>query len=260
MRTVITTLALGSLIACFSLVAFGQDAHHSKNESDHPHWSYSGAGGPDHWSELEPAFAPCKMGEYESPIDIEGATKSDLAALQFAYQPSPLTFVDNGHTLMVNYAAGSELTLRGKKYQLKQFHFHHPSEEHISGKPFEMVVHLVHADDQGHLAVVASLVKPGRENPLLATLWKNIPHEKEKPETRSEVTIQASDLLPDTRGYYEFQGSLTTPPCTEGVEWFVLKTPIEASTAQIDTFARIYPNNARPVQPLHGRKILESRD
>src|SRR4030095_527746 len=234
LRAAITTMALGSLIVCFSLVAIGQEADHSKTESDHhPHWSYSGAGGPDQWSELEPAFAACRTGRYESPIDIEGATKSDLPALQFAYQPSPLTFVDNGHTLMVTYAAGSELTVRDKKYRLKQFHFHRPSEERIGGKSFEMVVHLVHADGEGHLAVVASLVKTGRENPLLATLWKSIPHEKEEPETRSDVTIQASDLLPDTRGYYEFPGSLQTPPCTEGVEWFVLKTPIEASTGQI---------------------------
>ena len=257
---VFARLALASFVVSTSLVTVGQEAQRSKADAHHPHWSYSGEGGPQHWGELQPDFSTCKLGTYQSPIDIKAAAKSDLPALQFGYRPAVLNFVDNGHTLMVTYAPGSTLTTVGKKYELKQFHFHRPSEERINGKPLEMVVHLVHADAQGHLAVVAALVKAGKENPLFATLWKHVPRRKEQPETNPDILVDAKDLLPDARGYYQFSGSLTTPPCTEGVDWYVLKTPIEASRDQISTFAKLYPNNARPAQPLHGRKIMETKD
>jgi carbonic anhydrase len=151
------------------------------------------------------------------------------------------------------------LTIGDKTYELKQFHFHHPSEEHVNGKRYDLVAHLVHADAQGHLAVVAVLFDKGTANPLIATLWKNIPSEKEKAQDVPSVSIQLQDLLPADRGYYTYPGSLTTPPCSEGVTWYVLKTPSTLSPEQVAAFAKIYPSNARPIQPTNGREVLETK-
>jgi carbonic anhydrase len=251
-----------SLIAAALSVGFFQivlPAQVPKSDDAH-HWSYSGDHGPKHWAELDPQFAACKTGKYESPINIEQATISDLPALVFNYSGTPLDIVDNGHTVMVTYAPGSTLMVGDRKYELKQFHFHHPSEERIHGKQFDMVVHLVHQDLDGHLAVVAVLLTQGRENPLIAQLRGTVPAEKEHPVTLPELLINASDILPSHLGYYTFPGSLTTPPCTEGVAWYVLKTPVEISAEQLDWFVKLYPLDARPIQPLHGRTILETRD
>lgn len=226
----------------------------------HPHWSYAGATGPERWSELSPEFAACAKGRFESPIDIETTAPSEQPPLQFKYAPSPLTIVDNGHTIMASYAPGSALVVGDVRYELQQFHFHHPSEEQVHGKTSDMVVHLVHKDAQGHLAVVAVLLNHGSTNSVIQALWANLPAVKEKPATLASVSIDANGLLPASRGYYTFAGSLTTPPCTEGVTWFVLKTPVELSAAQIAAFAKLYPMNARPLQPLHGRKILETKN
>jgi carbonic anhydrase len=142
---------------------------------------------------------------------------------------------------------------------LKQFHFHHPSEEHVNGKGYDMVAHLVHADDDGHLAVVAVLLKSGAGNALLASIWKNFPAEKEKSIENASVSVNAWDLLPSDHAYYTFLGSLTTPPCSEGVTWYVLKTPVQLSSEQVAAFAKVYPRNARPIQPLNGRELLVSK-
>lgn len=226
---------------------------------DAHHWSYSGAGGPEHWSELNPQFAACNTGKYESPIDIKQATSANLPALQFNYAATPASVVDNGHTVMVTYAPGSTLIVGDKKYELKQFHFHRPSEEAIDGRHFDMVVHLVHADGDGHLAVVAVMLTRGAANPVLSLLKSKVPAEKEHPAPLEERSLNAKDLLPQSLGYYTFPGSLTTPPCTEGVNWYVLKTPVEIAPAELEWFAKLYPSNARPLQPLHGRTILETK-
>jgi len=171
----------------------------------------------------------------------------------------PLNIIDNGHTIQINYPAGSTLTVGDKTYTLKQFHFHHPSEEHIDGHGYAMVAHLVHADSEGHLAVVAVLFTKGAENPLLATLWKNIPLEKGRAVDVSGVTVNVTNLLPSDHGYYTFTGSLTTPPCSEGVTWYVLKHQSPLSADEIAAFAKIYPKNARPIQPLNDRQLLETK-
>jgi len=245
-------LTSGSL----QLVLSAED-HKSNNAH---HWTYSGQQGPEHWAELDPQFAACKKGKWESPIDIQQATTSDLPPLVFNYSGAPLNIVDNGHTVMVTYAPGSTLTVGKNKYELKQFHFHHPSEERIDGKQFDMVVHLVNQDSEGHLAVVAILLKQGRENPLIAQLRGKVPAEKEHPVTLPDVLINAKEILPSHLGYYTFPGSLTTPPCTEGVTWYVVKAPMEISAEQLDWFAKLYPSDARPIQPLHGRTILQTRN
>ena len=219
------------------------------------HWTYQGHGGPSEWGSLNPEFAACKLGKLQSPIDIRGAKAADLPPIKFDYKPSALKIIDNGHTIQVNYAPGSSIDVGGARYELAQFHFHRPSEEKIDGKPFAMVAHLVHRNSAGKLAVVAVLLDKGGASELIDSLWKNIPKEKEKEAAAANVTIDAAKLLPGSKGYYTFQGSLTTPPCSEGVTWFVLRTPLKIADSQIAAFGSIYPLNARPVQPLNGRII-----
>jgi carbonic anhydrase len=230
--------------------------------ADHaPHWSYQGAGGPTHWGALEPEFGQCGMGHAQSPIDIrhDMAQKADLPDIRFAYKPAPLKLIDNGHTIQVNYPPGSFIDVGGHRYELVQFHFHKPSEESIDGKRHAMVAHLVHKDAEGRLAVVAVLLNAGDINPMVATLWNNLPPRKEAEAEPNGVEIDASDLLPSDRTYYTFAGSLTTPPCSEGVTWFVLRTPSTLSDGEITRFGQMYPMNARPLQPLNGRSVRVSR-
>jgi carbonic anhydrase len=242
----------------FSLVVLASFAN--AQTAPAPHWGYSGKTGPKDWGKLESDFAECSMGHMQSPIDIKDAKKADLPSLQFDYNAVPLSIVDNGHTVMVNYAAGSTLKVGDKTYTLKQFHFHHPSEEEINGKRYDLGAHLVHADADGHLAVVTILFKEGTSpSPLLDTLWKNVSPEKEKVVEISSVSINVKDLLPPTTGYYTFAGSLTTPPCSEGVTWYVLNTPVSISKAQVEAFAKKYKHDARPLQPANHREILESK-
>ena len=222
-------------------------------------WSYDGSEGPDHWGDLNPEFAPCKTGHRQSPIDIRNAKKADLPALEFVYKSSPLDIVDNGHTVLVKYAAGSFMRVGGKQYELKQFHFHRPSEEKINGKTYDMVAHLVHADAQGNLAVVAVLLQAGAENQLARQLWSAVPAEKDKEVVREDIQIDVNGILPAEKGYYTFQGSLTTPPCSEGVTWFVLKQPATISPTGVAQFSHLYRHDARPTQPVYGREILETK-
>lgn len=224
------------------------------------HWTYGGNSGPSHWGALEHDFATCGLGKHQSPIDIkQGSVRGGrLDAIKFDYKPSALKIIDNGHTIQVNYDAGSSITIGAEQYQLVQFHFHRPSEEKIDGKAFDMVVHLVHKDREGKLVVVAVLVRNGRANPLIETLWNHLPNGKGVELVVANTQIDATTMLPPDRGYYTFTGSLTTPPCSEDVTWFVLRSPVQFSGQEIARFARIYPMNARPVQPLNGRVVEAS--
>ena len=248
-----------SLLLMFSIFgtapSMAQQGH-----TDEPHsWTYSGEAGPEHWADLSPEFATCGSGKMQSPVDITGARLARLPEIRFSYAPSRLAVIDNGHSIQVNYAPGSTISVEGRTYELVQFHFHHPSEEKIDGKAFDMVVHLVHRNGAGQLAVVAVLLTSGASNQLIETIWKNLPREKGKEVKSSAVKLNAADLLPANRAYYTLQGSLTTPPCTEGVTWYVLQTAVPISQSQIDAFAAIYPLNARPLQPLNGRTVLGSK-
>jgi len=231
----------------------------SAQEAHPPHWSYEGKGGPEHWSQLDPAYTNCASGHAQSPIDIKNAKLAELPPLIFDYKSVPLSVINNGHTIQVNYPPGSTLTVGDKTYTLRQFHFHHPSEEHINGRSFDLVAHLVHDDGSGHLAVVAVLFKTGPSNALLDAVWKNIPAPGEKATDVPSVSLNVKDLLPADHGYYTFSGSLTTPPCSEGVTWYVFKNQSTLSTDQVSAFAKLYPRNARPIQPLYGREILETK-
>jgi len=222
-------------------------------------WDYGDTRGPSHWADLEPEFAACKNGHHQSPIDIRNPKKAALPPIHFEYKPSSLHIIDNGHTIMVNYSPGSFISVGDKKYALKQFHFHRPSEEKINGKGFDMTVHLVHADDDGKLAVVAVLLQKGEDSPLVGELWNNLPKAKDKEELFDNVQIDLSQILPPDRGYYTFSGSLTTPPCSEDVTWFVLKHPATISAEEIERFSQLYRDDARPTQPLYDRVVLESQ-
>jgi len=221
------------------------------------HWSYAGEGAPEHWGELKPDFKLCAIGTRQSPIDIRDGFKVDLEKIQFDYRPSGFAVLDNGHTIQVNIAAGNSLQVMGRRFELQQFHFHRPSEERINGRQFEMVAHLVHKDAEGRLAVVAVLIERGSDHPLVQTIWNNLPLEKMEA-LSAPGAIDAGQLLPADKAYYTYMGSLTTPPCTEGVLWMVLRQPVQLSAQQIDIFARLYPMNARPLQAGSGRMIKES--
>jgi carbonic anhydrase len=223
------------------------------------HWGYDGDQGPTHWGDLNPEFALCESGHHQSPIDIRNPQEADLPPLHVDYKPSPLHIIDNGHTIMINYAPGSTIQVGDKRYTLKQFHFHRPSEEQIDGKAYEMSLHLVHADEQGNLAVIAVLLTRGGDNPLVHELWTDLPKEKEPEELLNNVQINVKALLPSNLGYYTFPGSLTTPPCTENVTWFVLKQPVTVSAAEIQQFEKLYRHNARPTEPLYDRVVLETK-
>lgn len=220
------------------------------------HWSYED---PEQWGKLDPSYSLCSSGHVQSPIDVKNPRPADLPPLLVDYQTVPLNIVDNGHTIQVNYPAGSTLSVGDKTYTLKQFHFHHPAEEQIDGRTFPLVAHLVHADSEGHLAVIAVLFESGNKHSLIETLWNNIPAVKLEPQVKATVSVQAKDLLPRELSYFTFAGSLTTPPCTEGVTWYVLRNHATISEAEVDAFAKVYPMNARPAQPANGREILESK-
>jgi len=248
--------ALSAIAGCVLVLAAASAAQEHHPEHD---WDYGESQGPSHWGELRSEFALCKNGHRQSPIDIRNPQKADLPPIQFDYKPSPLHIIDNGHTVMINYGPGSFLLVGGKRYALQQFHFHRPSEERVNGKDYEMEVHLVHADQEGKLAVVAVLLQKGEDNPLVHELWNDLPKEKQKEESLDNVRINVAGLLPADRGYYTFPGSLTTPPCTENVTWFVLKHPVTVSAAEIEQFSKLYQHDTRPTQPLYDRVVLESR-
>lgn len=223
-----------------------------------PHWEYEGHHGPAHWGEMDKDFEVCGLGKQQSPIDIRATEKkAGLPALAFDYSASPLKIVNNGHTVQVNMDAGGGLLVDGHAYRLAQFHFHTPSEEMVKGSRYSMVAHLVHKDEAGKLAVVAVLIRKGKENAALKTVFDNMPIAAGPVHSVEGLGINVADLLPAKRGYYQFEGSLTTPPCSEGVKWYVLSTPVEASVAQIKAFQKLYRHNARPTQPLNGRVVLE---
>jgi carbonic anhydrase len=223
--------------------------------AQHHHWGYSGEGAPSHWAELDPGFAACSSGKSQSPIDLPRSAKGGNKPLVFDYHQGGTKIFNNGHTVQVEYAPGSTLDVGGHAYELKQFHFHAPSENTIAGKHFPMEVHLVHADKQGHLAVVAVMFTQGKPNAFVETLWANMPA-GESEEHPFAHALDAAALLPPGRHYYRFEGSLTTPPCSEGVTWIVLSQPVTVSKQQLAAFMHTmgFANN-RPVQPLNARKV-----
>lgn len=220
-----------------------------------PHWEYVGKEGPERWGEITPEFEKCKTGKSQSPIDFVAGKPEKLKPIQFDYKAAPIAIVNNGHTIQVNVPKGSSITVGGKKYELLQFHFHSPSEHKMSGKSGDMEVHLVHKNAEGELAVVGIFMNAGKENSLVKVVWNNLPAEVGKEKSVEQVTLNPADFLPAKKTYLNYPGSLTTPPCSEGVNWMVMKESIEVSRSQVEKFISIFPMTARPVQPLHERSI-----
>jgi len=220
-------------------------------------WSYEGEAGPANWGKINPAWAKCGNGNRQSPIDIRDGMKVDLEQITFDYHPSSFNVTDNGHTVQVMVGSGNFITVANRTYELVQFHFHRPSEERINGKGFEMVMHLVHKDSEGRIAMLALLLERGKPQPVIQTVWNNLPLEKFDTAAPS-TALDPMDLIPARREYFTFMGSMSTPPCQEGVLWLVMKEPVQASPAQMALFSRLYPLNARPAQPSNGRIIKES--
>lgn len=229
-----------------------------QHDFSHVHWGYSGLGAPENWGKL-PGFETCSLGKRQSPIDIRGGIRVDLEPIKFDYRPTQFRITDNGHTVQVDVADGNAISVMGRSWQLVQLHFHRPSEERVNGKSFEMSLHLVHRDYAGNLAVIAVLMERGPEHPVIQTLWNHLPLDTGLSVEPPGAAIDLAKLLPERRDYYTYMGSLTTPPCTENVLWMVFKEPILVSPEQIGIFARLYPQNARPVQPTNDRLIKESR-
>lgn len=215
------------------------------------HWSYEGADGPTHWG------GQCSSGKNQSPVDLRDAVTAKLAPLSFKYESLAQDVLNNGHTVQVTYAPGSTLVVDSHSYQLKQFHFHAPSENLLNGKRFPLEAHFVHADADGNLAVVGVFFEQGAANAALEKMGKDLPL-RAGDKHDLDVKIVAAELMPKTREYYRFSGSLTTPPCSEGVNWLVLKHPVTASEKQIEQLhAAMGHDNARPVQPLNARIIVQ---
>ena len=224
-----------------------------------PHWSYEGEEGPEHWGEIADLYRMCSEGKNQSPIDLTVDVHAGLPELVFDYHSSNLLETNTGHSIQQNVKPGSFFTITGRdvRYQLKQFHFHSPSEHKIKGRSYAMELHFVHVSDDGALAVVGVMIDEGEEHPVLNQLWSWMP-ENAGDTIEQAIGIEETNLLPPTREYFAYSGSLTTPPCSEGVVWVVLKTPIEASAEQIARFKeRVGPATNRPVQPHNARLILD---
>lgn len=220
-------------------------------------WSYEGDLGPANWSKINGDWAKCGSGNRQSPIDLRDGIKVNLEQISFDYHPSSFSEVNNGHTIQVTVGSGNFITVGNTVYELQQFHFHRPSEEKINGKGTEMVIHLVHKSADGKTAVVAVLLERGAPHKLMQTVWDNLPLEKMEAVSPA-IVLDPIDALPERREYFTYMGSLSEPPCTEGVLYLVFKQPMQASPAQLALFSRLYPLNARPVQPTGGRMVKES--
>ncbi|MDH5258901.1 MAG: carbonic anhydrase family protein [Gammaproteobacteria bacterium] len=247
-KTLAILVGIGVITGCTG----GDD--HKNNGHSAKHWSYEGDEGPSHWASISDEFKLCEKGEQQSPVNITDEQVMNMQNIAYHYKESENSrVINNGHTIQVNYEEGSYATIGGKKYNLLQFHFHSPSEHQIHGKHADMVAHLVHKSDDGQLAVVAVLFDKGTENSFLSPVWNVMP--TKKGETTVHEKLKIKDLLPSDKGYFNYSGSLTTPPCSEGVNWNILTTHVSVSSAQIDAFTHIFPKSVRPVQPINNRVI-----
>lgn len=246
------------LIKLLAVEAIALNSHTAKARASD--WSYRGATGADFWGELDPEFETCRTGQAQSPINIEGSGFSlDIGSLDFNYKDTPLKIINDGKTVRVDYQPGSSLTLEGREYELIQFHFHQPSEHLLSAQAANMEAHFVHKNEAtGDLVVLAVMMSEGRTNWAIESILHQIPPFARQASQVSNLTINALQLLPEnSKSYYRYQGSLTTPPCSENVTWLVLKQPVSVSKSQLFDFNRVVGNNARPIQALNQRSLLQ---
>jgi carbonic anhydrase len=225
--------------------------------ADGPHWSYEGNSGPTKWGDLDATSKTCAVGAQQSPINIVAPVKSQLPPLKLNWAKGADTIVNNGHTIQLNFAEGSTLSVGDMKYRLVQVHFHRPSEHMVAGKSFPMEAHFVHRADSGALAVVGVLMSTGKANAAFAKVAATMPA-KEGPAVKADAGFNPNDMLPRKLSHFRYPGSLTTPPCAETVEWLLLTNPITVAESDVAAFAKLYPLNARPVQPDNRRYVLQS--
>ena len=231
--------------------ADAKDDSAKKDDKAHAvHWGYEGDNGPEHWGD---AFPVCGKGKKQSPLNIIGPFEKSKDTLSVDYKEGPLKMLNNGHTIQVNIEPGSTLTIGKESFDLLQFHFHRPSEEQVDGKNASMVAHFVHKSKEGKLAVIGVMLNEGKDSAAIKTLWANLPPKEGEEFLPPKVTFNPASMLPKEMGFYNYEGSLTTPPCTEGVQFYILKTPVDISKQQLAKFP--FKLNARPVQSLNGRKI-----
>lgn len=246
-------------------------------------WSYTGQDGPKNWAQLAKEYHLCGSGINQSPININSPSSSNLFKLKFNYNNVPLQIVNNGHTIQINYnttldrekskivikdkeyhlpsatSYNSSISISGEEYKLLQVHFHSPSEHHVARKSYPMEAHFVHANSAGQLAVVGVFLKKGRSNAFIGKLWNQMPRNADGVHHVTGTHLNAEELLPKNKGYYHYRGSLTTPPCSEGVRWFVMRTPSEVSSSQVSQFLSVINENSRPVQRVNARFLLSSQ-
>ncbi|MCM3032111.1 carbonic anhydrase [Niallia sp. MER 6] len=247
--------------ACSTETGAGLKAE-KEREIDAAHWSYEGDTSPVHWGELGQANLACVDGTEQSPINIDFSqveAETSEGETEIKYKSSFFTLQNNGHTIQANAVDKSNTAvINGKEYNLAQFHFHTPSEHQFNGKNYEMELHLVHKDEDGKIAVIGVMIQEGDENKTLADLWNQLPQEETETDISLTKPVDLQALLPKEDIAFHYEGSLTTPPCTEQVNWTVFETPIEMSKEQIETFRRIFPDDHRPVQSLNERIIIKS--
>ncbi len=252
-----TLLAVPFFAGCYAQAPLAVEAKTSHSVPSH--WAYTGHADPSHWGELSEKYHMCSEGKNQSPINISVTDSKDtnLKDIAFSYKANSNSVINNGHTVQVNIDDGSTIMIDGITFQLKQFHFHAPSENQINGKNFPLEAHFVHLDKEGNIAVVALMFQEGETNTALKKVWSKLPL---KAEEKTALTLNADDvnaLLPKDKSYYRFSGSLTTPPCSEGVRWFVLKQPVTISKEQVEKFTHtMHHANNRPIQKINARKVL----
>lgn len=221
-----------------------------------PHWGYEGGEGPEYWGKLSEEFRACAIGRGQSPIDLDHPQRADLPKLDPRYAAGFPRIANNGHTVQIDAAPGNRLVVGEDVYDLIQFHFHRPSEHRLRGRRFPLECHFVHRGTDGGLAVLGVLLARGRANGAFETILAHAPQQAGA--SAALTGLDVSGLLPDAGRYVRYSGSLTTPPCSEGVDWIVLTTPVEVAETQVARFAALYPNNARPVQPRNRRILRET--
>ncbi|MBK1665471.1 carbonate dehydratase [Rhodospirillum rubrum] len=248
-----------AMAVAFGLVGFSGAPAVAAETAHPPHWAYEGKGGPVDWGALSEDYHACAAGKEQSPVDIRDAIPAKLPAIAPTYQAQAAVVVNNGHTLQVNVSPGSTLDFRGQHYELLQYHFHHPSEHLVNGKAAPLELHLVHKGPTA-LTVIGVMLVPGAANPAIEAIWKAAPTKEGGEATLGNPGPDLGKLLPESKSYTFYEGSLTTPPCSEVVNWINLKTPVTVSEDQIARFAALFSMNARPAQALHRRIILDSDD
>jgi carbonic anhydrase len=236
----------------------------SQHKDIKAHWGYEPGNGPASWGKLNRDWLLCAEGNEQSPVDLTGAKQQKFDEMNLAFPPANLKIVhqthvidaiDNGHTIQINYDKGETFTIGDESYKLRQYHFHSPSEHTVNGRHYPMEMHMVHISKEKKLAVIGVFIEEGRHNEAFETIWSNLPKKTGQEVHLENVQGDIDDMLPKNKATYRYSGSLTTPPCSEDVRWFVYAEPIQLSSDQIKVFRKIFYGNNRPTQPLNDRTL-----